>query len=78
MKPPALPRIGPIPAFRSLPLRILLVEDEPELAGAIEVVLRANHHVVDHVAEGLGAWSLLGSDLASYDLLILDWMLPGL
>ncbi len=61
-----------------MPLRILLVEDEAELAGAIELVLRAHHHVVDHVAEGLGAWSLLGSDLASHDLLIVDWMLPGL
>lgn len=61
-----------------MPLRILLVEDEIDLAGAIAVVLRAHHHVVDHVAEGLGAWSLLGSELTSYDLLILDWMLPGL
>lgn len=61
-----------------MPLRILLVEDEAELAGAIQVVLRAEHHVVDHVAEGLGAWSLLRSELATYNLAIVDWMLPGL
>lgn len=61
-----------------MPLRILLVEDEAELAGAIQAVLRAEQHVVDHVAEGLGAWSLLRSDLATYNLVIVDWMLPGL
>jgi len=61
-----------------MPLRILLVEDEAELAGAIQTVLRADQHVVDHVAEGLGAWSLLRSDLATYNLVIVDWMLPGL
>ena len=61
-----------------MPLRILLVEDETELAGAIQSVLQADQHVVDHVAEGLGAWSLLRSDLASYNLVIVDWMLPGL
>ncbi len=59
-------------------MRILLVEDETELASAIAMVLRAHHHVVDHVAEGLGAWSLLRSELTSHDLLIVDWMLPGL
>jgi two-component system Ni(II)/redox-responsive regulator NrsR len=61
-----------------MPLRILLVEDEVELAGAIQAVLRAEQHVIDHVAEGLGAWSLLRSELATYNLLIVDWMLPGL
>jgi two-component system Ni(II)/redox-responsive regulator NrsR len=61
-----------------MPLRILLVEDEAELAGAIQAVLRAEQHVVDHVAEGLGAWSLIRSELATYNLLIVDWMLPGL
>ncbi len=61
-----------------MPLRILIVEDEAELAAAIQAVLRTDQHVVDHVAEGLGAWSLLRSDLASYDLVIVDWMLPGL
>nr|WP_043327462.1 two-component system response regulator RppA [Cyanobium gracile] len=59
-------------------MRILLVEDEAELASAIQAVLRADQHVVDHVAEGLGGWSLLRSDLATYNLAIVDWMLPGL
>jgi two-component system Ni(II)/redox-responsive regulator NrsR len=59
-------------------MRILLVEDEAELAGAIQAVLRAEQHVVDHVTEGLEAWSLLRSELATYNLLIVDWMLPGL
>ena len=61
-----------------MPLRILLVEDEAELAGAIQAVLRAQQHIVDHVAEGLGAWSLIRGELATYNLAIVDWMLPGL
>jgi two-component system, OmpR family, Ni(II)-responsive and/or redox-responsive regulator NrsR len=61
-----------------MPLRLLLVEDEAELAGAIQAVLKAEQHVVDHVAEGAGAWSLLRSELATYNLAIIDWMLPGL
>ncbi|MEB3321688.1 MAG: two-component system response regulator RppA [Synechococcaceae cyanobacterium] len=59
-------------------MRILLVEDEPELAEAIATVLRSHRHVVDPCGDGLEAWALLRSDLASYGLLIVDWMLSGL
>ena len=59
-------------------LRILLVEDDPELAEAIATVLRSHRHVVDPCGEGLEAWALLRSDLASYGLVIDDWMLPGI
>ena len=31
-----------------MPLRILLVEDEEDLAAAIQVVLQRQGHVVDH------------------------------
>jgi two-component system Ni(II)/redox-responsive regulator NrsR len=61
-----------------MPLRILLVEDEPDLAAAIQTVLQRQGHVVDHGASGLEGWALLRSKLAHYDLAILDWMLPGL
>jgi two-component system Ni(II)/redox-responsive regulator NrsR len=61
-----------------MPLRILLVEDEEDLAAAIQVVLQRQGHVVDHCGDGLAGWSLLSGELARYDLAIVDWMLPGL
>lgn len=66
-----------------MPLRILLVEDEDDLATAIQTVLQRQGHVVDHCVGGLEGWTLLSGDLAQingpvYDLAILDWMLPGL
>ena len=61
-----------------MPLRILLVEDERDLAGAVQAVLQQQGHVVDHCPDGLAGWSLLGGDIARYDLAIVDWMLPGL
>jgi two-component system Ni(II)/redox-responsive regulator NrsR len=61
-----------------MPLRILLVEDEQELAGAVQTVLQRQGHVVDHCADGLQGWMLLCSALARYELAIVDWMLPGL
>jgi two-component system Ni(II)/redox-responsive regulator NrsR len=61
-----------------MPLRILLVEDEQELAGAVQSVLQHQGHVVDHCADGLQGWTLLSSELARYELAIVDWMLPGL
>ena len=32
-----------------MPLRILLVEDEQELAGAVQSVLQRQGHVMDHL-----------------------------
>ena len=61
-----------------MPLRILLVEDEPELAGAVQSMLQRQGHVVDHCADGLEGWTLLCGELARYELAIVDWMLPGL
>ena len=61
-----------------MPMRILLVEDETDLAGSIQAVLQDHGHVVDHCISGLDAWVLLSSDQARYDLGIVDWMLPDL
>ena len=56
--------------------RNLLVEDEPELARAITRELKAEGYRVEHAADGLAALDAhAGSDP---DLVILDWMLPGL
>jgi two-component system Ni(II)/redox-responsive regulator NrsR len=66
-----------------MPLRILLVEDEPDLASSIQTVLQRQGHVVDHCGDGLTGWTLLSGEPAEvdgprYDLAILDWMLPEL
>ena len=57
-------------------MKILLVEDEPKVASFLHQGLTEQHHTVDLAADGL-----LGLRLAqanSYDLLILDTLLPGL
>lgn len=56
-------------------MRILVVDDEVELIDPLSRVLTREGYNVDAVYEGTS-----GSQLAqdgSYDLLILDWMLPG-
>ncbi|GGG32952.1 response regulator transcription factor [Hymenobacter glacieicola] len=57
-------------------MKILLVEDEPKVASFLHQGLTEQHHTVDLAADGL-----LGLRLAqagTYDLLILDTLLPGL
>jgi two-component system, OmpR family, manganese sensing response regulator len=57
-------------------MRLLLVEDEENLAHALKDVLMAAGHVTDVVYRGDDGWDL--AQTVAYDLLILDWMLPGL
>lgn len=55
-------------------MRILLVDDERELRGALSQVLQREGHTV-----ALAETGQQGLELAcdqEYDLLILDWMLP--
>lgn len=56
-------------------MRILLVEDDPEQLEPLHNALTRSGHIVDAVAEGTDARWLIGEK--DYDLLILDWMLPG-
>lgn len=55
--------------------KILLVEDEADLSGPISDTLTREKHVVEIVANGDEALECLR--LYQYDLIILDWMLPG-
>ncbi|MBX9770057.1 MAG: response regulator transcription factor, partial [Candidatus Obscuribacterales bacterium] len=55
--------------------KILLVEDETDLSGPISDTLTREKHVVEVVANGDEALECLR--LYQYDLIILDWMLPG-
>lgn len=59
-------------------MRVLLVEDEPDLGSAIHRVLRREKYVVDWVQDGSEAWGYLDNPNVHYTLAILDWMLPGL
>ncbi|MBE9182484.1 response regulator transcription factor [Oculatella sp. LEGE 06141] len=59
-------------------MRLLLVEDEPDLGAAIKQVLSHETYVVDWVLDGRQAWDYLDTQWAEYTLAIIDWMLPGL
>lgn len=56
-------------------MRILLVEDDPEQIEPLHAALTRSGHIVDAVEDGTTARWLMGEK--DYDLLILDWMLPG-
>jgi len=55
--------------------KILIVDDEPRLVRLVKVNLLASGYVVGTAADGKTAIEMLES--SSYDLLILDIMLPG-
>jgi DNA-binding response OmpR family regulator len=55
--------------------QILLIEDEEKMARTVARVLRDEGHVVVTVDEGRSGFARALED--SFDLLIVDWMLPG-
>jgi DNA-binding response OmpR family regulator len=57
-------------------MRILVVEDEPKMAGLIRRVLVAERHVVDVAPDGVSALAL--ADGPAYDAIVLDRMLPDI
>ncbi|MCC5597742.1 two-component system response regulator RppA [Nostoc favosum] len=59
-------------------MRVLLVEDEPDLGSAIKRTLNLEKYVVDWVLDGNEAWDYLENQWTQYTLAIIDWMLPGL
>ena len=59
-------------------MRVLLVEDEPDLGAAIKRTLNQEAYVVDWVLDGEEAWQYLESKWTEYSLAILDWLLPSL
>jgi len=56
-------------------MRILAVEDEPKIAASLGKGLTAEGYVVDVAEDGDQAESLMESN--AYDLVLLDWMIPG-
>lgn len=59
-------------------MRVLLVEDEPDLGSAIKRTLNHEKYVVDWVLNGTEAWDYLENQWTQYSLAIFDWLLPGL
>ena len=57
-------------------MRMLCVEDEPDVAAAVRAALIADGHAVDVVADG--AEALEWAAAYPYDLVILDLILPGM
>jgi two-component system, OmpR family, response regulator len=57
-------------------MRVLVVEDDSETAAYIVQGLRQGGHVADHVADGREGLILATSN--SYDVIVVDRMLPGL
>ncbi len=56
-------------------MRILIVEDEVKLARSLEKGLSGEGYIADVVHDSDAAMSLVSG--GSYDLIILDWMIPG-
>jgi two-component system, OmpR family, manganese sensing response regulator len=56
-------------------MRLLIVEDEVEMAEPLRAILTREGHSVEVAHDGEKGEELLQTH--SYDLLILDWMLPG-
>ncbi len=59
-------------------MRVLLVEDEPDLGAAIKRTLEREKYIVDWVTDGNEAWGYLEHQWAQYTLAIFDWLVPGL
>lgn len=56
-------------------MKILVVEDEEKIARSLEKGLEGEGYIVDVALDGDQAESLAVS--SSYDLVLLDWMIPG-
>lgn len=56
--------------------KILLVEDDEDLATTVSDMLSDERHTIDTVHNGLDAMELLRNQ--TYEVIVLDWDLPGL
>lgn len=59
-------------------MRILLIEDEPDLGAIIQRTLQREKYLVDWVQDGAEAWNYLEHKWTQYSVAIVDWLLPGL
>lgn len=64
------------PARKTSPLKILVVEDNPDLAANLVDYLTAKGHLVDAAGDGIAGLHLASSQ--SFDVILLDLILPGM
>ena len=57
-------------------MKILLIEDEPDLGAIIQTSLAHHQYVVDWAQDGKTGWEYLTDNRLTYSLAIIDWMLP--
>lgn len=57
-------------------IRVLVIEDEAEIADFLVRGLREEGFTVEHAADGHDGWSRLST--GAWDVVLLDWWLPGL
>lgn len=58
-------------------IRILAVDDEPDLRSLLQILLQSKGYQVDEASSGEEAVAAIGSDKI-YDLVIMDIMMPGM
>jgi DNA-binding response OmpR family regulator len=63
------------PGGRGVGIRVLVVEDDPAIAGSLVRGLREEGFSVEHAPDGDAAW--LALQAGEWDLVLLDWWLPG-
>ena len=56
-------------------MKVLVVEDDAKIAGAVRRGLEAEGFTVEHAADGDTGWWMASE--GSYDVIVLDIMLPG-
>jgi DNA-binding response OmpR family regulator len=56
--------------------KILVVEDDADLAGRLQTWLEAERHMAEVAHDGISALEHL--EAYSYDIIVLDWELPGI
>ena len=57
-------------------MKILLIEDEPDLGAIIQTSLAHHQYVVDWAQDGKTGWEYLTDNRSTYSVTIIDWMLP--
>jgi DNA-binding response OmpR family regulator len=62
----------------TIKMKILLIEDEPDLGAIIQTSLSHHQYVVDWAQDGQAGWEYLTNNAAKsiYSLVIIDWLLP--
>jgi DNA-binding response OmpR family regulator len=58
-------------------MKILLIEDEPDLGALVQKSLTHHQYIVDWAIDGQAGWNYLTDNApTTYSLAIIDWMLP--